>query len=141
MREIGLLDEPRDQTAHDPGQRAGRRDVACQAPTVHEEQREGDEPERPQREEVVEDEDEAVGVVGQQAEESGERPLGRGGVVRVEREQREENDRNDDPNRVAGSSARAFVGHTANKCAVAVTECSRARPESRVSSGGDDARA
>ena len=122
VREIGLLDEPRDQTAHDPGQRASRRDVACQAPAVHEEQRESDEPERPQREEVVEDEDEAVGVVGQQAEEPGERPLGRGGVVRVEREQREENDRNDDPNRVTGSPARAFVGHTANECAVAVTD-------------------
>ena len=65
-----------------------------------------------------------VGVVGQQAEEPGERPLGRGGVVRVEREQREENDRNDDPNRVAGSSARALVGHTANERAVAVDGCS-----------------
>ena len=82
-----------------------------------------------------------MGVVGQQTEESCECPFGRGRVVRVEREQCEENDRDDDPNRVAGSPARALVGHTADKCAVSVTEARDQGPESRVSSDGDDARA
>ena len=81
VREVGPVDEHPDQAAEHPRQRAGGGDVARQAPTLHEDQRERHQCERPERQQVVEDEDEGVGVVGQQPEEAGEGALRGAGVV------------------------------------------------------------
>ncbi len=122
MPKVGLVHEDGHQPAEQPRQRTGRDDVARQSPSAYEEERESKERQRPQREQVVEDEDERVRIVGQQSQEACEGALGRGGVVRMDRQQRQDDDRDDDADGVARPAARALVGNPADERAEAASD-------------------
>src|SRR5262249_14538051 len=68
-------------------------------------------------EQVVEEQDERVGVVGQRAEEPPERPLGGERFVRMEREHGEQHRGDDDAHSVAGSPTALFIGYRTSQVA------------------------
>ena len=69
---------------------AGDRQVAGQAPTAQEEHGHRQEAHRPQRGQLVEDQEERAGTVRDRVEEADDRFLGRGGVVCVQHQRHEE---------------------------------------------------
>lgn len=98
------------QPAEDPRAHGGNREIAGQTPPPQEQHRHHQEADGPQCRQLVEDEEERAGAVGDRVEEPDDRFLGGRRVVRVYDERDQQEHREGSPGRVAGPPTGGALG-------------------------------
>ena len=105
-----VVHEERHQAPEHPGRGGGDREIACEAPPSEQEDRDHQQADRPQRRQLVEDQEQRAGAGGDRLEEPDDRFLGGGGVVRVDDERDEEQRRDHCARGITRSSAGRALG-------------------------------
>ncbi len=109
------MHQERHQPSEDPRGAGRDREVARETPPAEQEHGDHEQPDGPQRRELVEDQEQGAGAGGDGVVQPHDRLLGRGGVVRVQ-DQRDEQERGDDrAGEVAGTAARRAFGALARR--------------------------
>ncbi len=100
-----VVHEERHEPAEHPRRARGHHEVAGEAPPAQQQHGDDQQADRPQRGQLVEDQEEGAGAVRDRIEQPDDGFLGRGRVVRVEDERDEHQRRDHRPGSVAGAPA------------------------------------